>query len=198
VVNTRQGYVEAFLKPASFDNGLPEALFNQFFEVILNGVKGRLFGHPGKPYSSPQFAEYNMKRFRVGINLARGQAAQLNSGQQAWTSRTLAAYLVGGSYTPDFATDTTVASLPVGSLLAGPTNLTTLTAAGGIAGAAVLDFGSITTTAAVEGVLIVDHTSVTGTLAPLVLYLNQGVGFGQIVEGVDCKIIWDTRGIWSP
>lgn len=84
VVNTRQGYVEAFLKPASFDNGLPEALFNQFFEVILNGVKGRLFGHPGKPYSSPQFAEYNMKRFRVGINLARGQAAQLNSGQQAW------------------------------------------------------------------------------------------------------------------
>lgn len=125
------------------------------------------------------------------------QQDMLSTGY-AWASKTLAAYLVGASYTPNFVTDTTVASLPGGSLLAGPANLTTLTASGGVASAALLDFGSITTTAAVEGVLIVDHTSVTGSLAPLVLYLDQGVGFGQIVGGVDCKIVWDTRGIWSP
>ena len=81
VSGLREGTALIALKPTSFDGCLPPDLFNRWFECMLDGTKGRLMAHPAKPYSSPAMAQYHMKRYRVGINLARAEAQQLNSGQ---------------------------------------------------------------------------------------------------------------------
>ena len=81
ISGARSGIALVALKPIAFDCDLPGDLFNRWFECMLDGTKARLMGHPAKPYSSPSMAEYHMKRFRVGLNLARAEAEQLNSGQ---------------------------------------------------------------------------------------------------------------------
>jgi hypothetical protein len=77
----RSGMALLALKPVSFGCDLPDDLFNRWFECMMDGTKARLMAHPARPYSNPSMAEYHMKRYRVGINLARAEAEQLNSGQ---------------------------------------------------------------------------------------------------------------------
>jgi hypothetical protein len=80
ITGQRNGNALLALKPISF-NCLPPVLWDRWFECMMDGVRGRLMSQPAKPYASPQMAEYHMKRFRVGLNLARAEAEQRYSGQ---------------------------------------------------------------------------------------------------------------------
>lgn len=83
--NPRFGQVMLALTPVSFTTNLPQDLFVQWFETILNGTLFRLFSTPMKPYSSPQTAMYYGKEWRKGIARARGIAAkQFTNGGGYW------------------------------------------------------------------------------------------------------------------
>jgi hypothetical protein len=84
VAQQRSGFGYVALRPVSLDHGLPGALFDDFFEVMLDGVKGRLASMPAKPYTSPDIAKYSLTRFRVGMQKARREAIGAYSGQQAF------------------------------------------------------------------------------------------------------------------
>jgi hypothetical protein len=82
----RTGWALIILKPRSFaavKRGAVAALFTNWWEVMLDGVMGRLYGQPAKPWSSPQLAQYHGTRFRQGISRARDQAERGNSAQQS-------------------------------------------------------------------------------------------------------------------
>jgi hypothetical protein len=82
----RTGTALLALKPTSFDANLPNEMWTNWFETILDGTLFRLFGMPGKPWASPQLAQYHGARFRQGINRARDVATRNWSNQQApWT-----------------------------------------------------------------------------------------------------------------
>jgi hypothetical protein len=122
----------------------------------------------------------------------------------AWASMTappalLTAQLMSTAFVPD-PTLATRAGVPMGQALTGTVQLTGLTVDDiGVAHAVNIDFGVLTTVVPVGGILIWLQTQAE-TLAgdvPL-LWLDQGAGFGNIVNNIDCQVIWDTRGIFSP
>ncbi len=60
-------------------------LSGQWFDVILDGMLGRLMGHAAKPYMDMQKAAYHLGRFRAGMARARGQAIRGDShAQNIW------------------------------------------------------------------------------------------------------------------
>lgn len=63
-----------------------DALFNQFWTIILDGVIGKMMMQPQKSYSSQTGATYHLRRFRTGIQTARVAVQRQNSvGAQTWT-----------------------------------------------------------------------------------------------------------------
>jgi hypothetical protein len=82
----RTGEAMVALRPISFDevklNAMPE-LFTTWYETMLDGVLGRLYAAPAKPWSAPPLAQYHGSRFRMGINRARDIAERLHSNQQS-------------------------------------------------------------------------------------------------------------------
>lgn len=120
----------------------------------------------------------------------------LLSGAFNWTTGTFAIMLVGPGYTPNYATDTTLANIPGGSqLLASPLALGGLTVSGGFCKAANPAWTALTTSAPVQGVAVLQNVSGTWDL---VCYVDQGEGFGQAAAGQPANVIFDTRGIFSP
>lgn len=81
----RHGEALLALKPVSFNVTFPTDLFQQWFQVILDGVLGRLYAMPAKPYSSPQLADFHSKRYRAGVVRARTTAqAGYTEGAGRW------------------------------------------------------------------------------------------------------------------
>lgn len=76
----RTGVALLALKPVNFSVIFPPELWSQFFETILDGTLGRLYGMPAKPWSSPQLATYHMKRYWGGIGAAKAMAQNAFGG----------------------------------------------------------------------------------------------------------------------
>lgn len=83
--NPRQGWVLLALKPVSFQADFPQTLFTNWFETILAGALARIYAKPMKPYTSPQLAQFNGKRYMAGVQRARGIAdKQFTNGGGRW------------------------------------------------------------------------------------------------------------------
>lgn len=76
--------VRVALLPTESATTLPTQALNDHYEVILDGVLGRLYSHPAKAYSNPEMATYHMRRFRDGIAWARGEQTQGGKAGQNW------------------------------------------------------------------------------------------------------------------
>lgn len=50
---------------------VPVETVTHFFDEVMDGVLGRLYSMPGKPYTNLVQAQYHLKRFRDGIAMAR-------------------------------------------------------------------------------------------------------------------------------
>lgn len=71
---TRQGY------PV-----FPGWVLERYFNEILDGLLGGMMSQIAKPYSSPQMAQYHMRKFGRGISRAGNEASHKNvMGAQAW------------------------------------------------------------------------------------------------------------------
>jgi hypothetical protein len=71
---TRQGY------PV-----FPTWALERYFNEILDGLLGAMMGQIAKPYSSPQMAQYHLRKFRTGISRASTEGQHKNIfGAQAW------------------------------------------------------------------------------------------------------------------
>jgi len=76
--------VRAILIPADTSTTLPDSAYAKYYEAMLDGVLGRLYGHPAKPYSNPTLAEYHLRRFRNAIGEATGEQKQGGFAGQNW------------------------------------------------------------------------------------------------------------------
>lgn len=72
------------LIPTNEATVLPDIAQTRHYDAILDGVLGRLYAHPAKPYSNPTLAEYHLRRFRAAIGVAKGEAIQGGFAGQAW------------------------------------------------------------------------------------------------------------------
>jgi hypothetical protein len=71
---TRQGY------PI-----FPAWVLERYFNEILSGLLGAMMGQIAKPYSSPQMAQYHLRKFSQGIARANNEHAHANiMGGQRW------------------------------------------------------------------------------------------------------------------
>lgn len=64
---------------------LPDLAAAKHYEALLDGVLGRIYAHPAKPYSNPQLGEYHLRRFRSAIGAAAGEFKQGGFAGQNWT-----------------------------------------------------------------------------------------------------------------
>ena len=117
-----------------------------------------------------------------------------------WTTARVFATLIGAAYVPNFETDTTVGNIPATAILAPSVALEGLTAEGGYAGSApTLPFGTITTASAIEAILLtLQPGAAQAHTDPLLLLLNEGVGFGAAATNTPVIISWNVAGIWRP
>lgn len=70
-------------------DGLPDAvpdwLIEKYYLILCDGLVSRLMLQAGKPYSSPQGAEFHGKKFNQGIGTARDEVRQMFVyGAQRW------------------------------------------------------------------------------------------------------------------
>jgi hypothetical protein len=132
-------------------------------------------------------------------SLYAGARQLLLTAGLTWTTARIAATLVGAAYTPNFETDTTIANLPAGSVLSPSVLLTGLTASGGYAGAAQVNFGALTTTAPIAAILLTLQPGQSQEATDkLLAYINEGVGFGQKPTNFPTSIVWDQLGVFRP
>lgn len=74
------------LTPKLTVSHLPRVAQTHFYEALFDGVLGRMYAHPSKPYTDPTLAQYHLKRFRNAIAAYAGQAKQgFIPGAAAWT-----------------------------------------------------------------------------------------------------------------
>jgi len=76
--------VRAILIPTDAAVTLPDMAYGKHYEGILDGVLGRLYGHPAKPYSNPSIATYHLNRFRNAIGEASAEQKQGGFAGQNW------------------------------------------------------------------------------------------------------------------
>jgi len=50
---------------------VPDWIWGDYYDVIIDGTIGRLFGHPAKPYSNPQMALFHLKQYSAGCDQAK-------------------------------------------------------------------------------------------------------------------------------
>lgn len=65
--------VRSILIPTASTSVLPDMAASKYYEGILDGALARMYGHPAKPYSNPQYATYHLNRFRNAIGVAAGE-----------------------------------------------------------------------------------------------------------------------------
>ncbi len=64
-------YLEAAIKPRKVCDQVPDRVFEMFFDEILDGVKGKMYSMPSKPWSDRQMGAMHGKKFSAGIARAR-------------------------------------------------------------------------------------------------------------------------------
>jgi hypothetical protein len=77
--------VRAILIPTETATTFPDVAAAKHYEALLDGLLGRLYGHPAKPYSNPQLATYHLNRFRNAIGEASAEQKQGGFAGQNWT-----------------------------------------------------------------------------------------------------------------
>lgn len=77
--------VRVLLQPKDDTTTLPDMAYQLHYDALLDGVLGRLYAHPAKPYSNLTGAQYHLGRFRNAIAAAAGAAKQGNINGQNWT-----------------------------------------------------------------------------------------------------------------
>lgn len=117
-----------------------------------------------------------------------------------WTAGTYAIMLVGPGYTPNYATDATLADIPsIAQLLNPPLDLSGETvSSAGACGAANILWTNLTTEFPVEGVAVLLTNAGDQSTWQLVCFIDEGEGFGQTPTAQAAGVIWDTRGIFQP
>lgn len=76
-------YVTVSKTPCSPITQVPREVYTYWFDDILDGALGRIYGQPSKPYSNQLVAQYHLKRFRDSIARAR------DVGRKKYSSSTI-------------------------------------------------------------------------------------------------------------
>lgn len=77
--------VRVALIPTVDATEFPNISLAKHYEGLLDGVLGRLYAHPAKPYSNPSLGEYHLRRFRNAIGVAAAEFKQGGFAGQNWT-----------------------------------------------------------------------------------------------------------------
>lgn len=64
---------------------LPSIAQTHFYDAILDGVLGRIYAHPAKPYSNPTLGQYHLRRFSVAIGHYAAEAKKGFGEATSWT-----------------------------------------------------------------------------------------------------------------
>lgn len=72
------------LTPTLTTTSLPDIASTLHREALLDGLLGRLYAHPAKPYSNPLLAQHHMKRFRNHIGAYAAKAKMGNANAPSW------------------------------------------------------------------------------------------------------------------
>jgi hypothetical protein len=73
------------LTPKATVTKLPSIALTHFYDAILDGVLGRILGHPAKPYSNPVLAQYHLRRFSVACGHYAAEAKKGFGEAVSWT-----------------------------------------------------------------------------------------------------------------
>lgn len=80
--------------PDGLPDGPPDWVVEKYYDILSHGVISKLMVQAGKPYSSPQGAEYHGRKFNQGVGTARSEVRNmfLFDGQswqypRGWMSR---------------------------------------------------------------------------------------------------------------
>lgn len=76
--------IRVILIPTESATTFPDAAYAKYYEALLDGVLGKLYGHPAKPYSNPSLAEYHLRRFRNAIGEAVAEQKGGGFAGQNW------------------------------------------------------------------------------------------------------------------
>lgn len=78
--------VRARLNPGHGMCKVPVEAVSHFFDEIMDGVLGRLYSQPGKPYTNLIQSQYHLKRFRDGMAMARDMARRrYSTAASSWS-----------------------------------------------------------------------------------------------------------------
>lgn len=74
------------LNPLSEMTRVPYEVSTHFFDEVMDGVLGRLYSQPGKPFTNLIQSQYHLKRFRDGISMARDMGRRrFSTATQGWS-----------------------------------------------------------------------------------------------------------------
>jgi hypothetical protein len=74
------------LNPSADFSDIPDEASSHFFDEIMDGVLGRLYSMPGKPFSNVVTAQYHLRRFRNGIASARDiSRRRYSTAERGWS-----------------------------------------------------------------------------------------------------------------
>ena len=78
--------VVARLNPLPDMCKVPSETVSHFFDEVMDGVLGRLYSQPGKPYTNLVQSQYHLKRFRDGIAMARDMGRRrYGNAERSWS-----------------------------------------------------------------------------------------------------------------
>ncbi len=78
-------YLKASIKPQKSCSQVPDRIFEMFFDEILDGIKGRLYSMPSKPWTDKPLGLVHTRKFRSGIARARtASRTGYSSADTAW------------------------------------------------------------------------------------------------------------------
>lgn len=76
--------VRVQLIPTEDATAFPTSASQKHYDALRDGLIGRLYGHPAKPYSNPSLAQYHMNRFRDAIAAAAAESKTGGFRGQNW------------------------------------------------------------------------------------------------------------------
>ena len=127
-------------------------------------------------------------------------SVQMATGGFNWLTGSFSLMLVGPGYTPNYASDYTLGSIPATSLLlASPVALTGTSVSSGACSANAVTWPYLSLTSPVVGVLIVQNTgTVPAPVWRLVCYIDQGIGLGKRPTGGPFGVVFSSQGVFQP
>ena len=121
----------------------------------------------------------------------KGRAAFLNGGID-WTSDTIEAVAVSGSYTVDLVNHQFLTDIPSGDQLSTSSAFSSKVSTNGVAGAANIVFSAVSSTKPpITGIVIFKSTG-TGSTSPLIAYINTATGLPCTPNNSDINVVWSS------